>query len=41
MVKIYTKDWTLVCSGHTTEEAWANLPCQYVERRNELWVYYL
>lgn len=41
MVKIYTRDWRLVCTGSTTEEAWANLPVAYYNRKRELWVYYL
>jgi len=43
MVRIYTNDWTLVCSGHTTEEAWTNLPAKYYGRKQELglFAYYL
>ena len=43
MVRIYTRDWQLVCSGHTTEEAWLNLPAKYYGKKYELglFAYYL
>lgn len=43
MVKIYTRDWELVATGHTTEEAWLNLPAKYYGKKNELglFAYYL
>lgn len=43
MVRIYTSDWQLVCSGHTTEEAWLNLPAKYYGKKQELglFAYYL
>ena len=43
MVRIYTRDWQLVASGHTTEEAWLNLPAKYYGKKQELglFAYYL
>ena len=43
MVRIYTRDWQLVATGHTTEEAWLNLPAKYYGKKQELglFAYYL